>query len=144
MAMALDTLAYARRLREAGFTEQQAEGQAEALAAAMTDTLANKQDLLALATKDELANVSARLEDLRHEMEIRFERVDARFAQVEARFGQVDARIDGLARQMDLRFAELEARFDSKLADLERRMTMRLGAIMVAGIGFLSAVVRLG
>jgi hypothetical protein len=137
MALALDTLAYARRLREAGFTEQQAEGQAEALAAAMTDTLANKQDLLALATKDELANLSARLEDLRHEMEIRFERVDARFA-------QVDARIDGLARQMDLRFAELEARFDSKLADLERRMTMRLGAIMVAGIGFLSAVVRLG
>ena len=31
MAIALDTLAYARRLREAGFTEQQAEGQAQAI-----------------------------------------------------------------------------------------------------------------
>jgi len=28
MAFAIDTLAYARRLREAGFSEQQAEGQA--------------------------------------------------------------------------------------------------------------------
>jgi hypothetical protein len=37
MAIALDTLAYAKRLREAGFTEQQAEGQAQALAAAISE-----------------------------------------------------------------------------------------------------------
>jgi hypothetical protein len=103
----------------------------------MTDTLASKQDLLALATKDDLGTVLTRLDDVRHEMDLRSERVEARFAQVDARF-------DSLARQMDLRFAESEARFDAKLADLERRMTIRLGAIMVAGIGFLSAVVRLG
>jgi hypothetical protein len=54
MAVALDTLAYARRLREAGFSEQQAEGQAEALAFAMTDTLATKVDLQALATRQDL------------------------------------------------------------------------------------------
>ena len=45
MAVAFDTLAYARRLRQAGFTEQQAEVQAEALAAVVTETLATKQDL---------------------------------------------------------------------------------------------------
>ena len=45
MAIALDTLAYAKRLRQAGFSEQQAEAQAQALAAAMTDTLATKRDL---------------------------------------------------------------------------------------------------
>jgi hypothetical protein len=51
VALALDTLAYARKLREAGFTERQAEAQAEALAAAMTDTLATKQDVQALETR---------------------------------------------------------------------------------------------
>ena len=61
MAIAIDTLAYARRLRDAGFSEAQAEGQAQALAAAMTDTLATKQDL--------------------HEMDAR---IDARFAKVDA------------------------------------------------------------
>jgi hypothetical protein len=45
MAVAFDTLVYARRLRQAGFSEQQAEVQAEALAAVVTETLATKQDL---------------------------------------------------------------------------------------------------
>jgi hypothetical protein len=113
MAIALDTLAYAKRLREAGFTEQQAEGQAQALAAAMTDSLATKQDL--------------------HELEAR---VDARFDSVEAR---VNARFDAV----DGKFAAIDARFDARLADLERRMTMRLGGMMVAGIGVVSVLVKL-
>jgi hypothetical protein len=45
MAVAFDTLLYARRLRQAGFSEQQAEVQAEALAAVVTETLATKADL---------------------------------------------------------------------------------------------------
>ena len=120
MAIALDTLAYARRLREAGFSEQQAEGQAQALAAAMTDTLATKQDL--------------------RELEVR---IDARFAQVESRFAQIDTHFEYLEKHMDTRFAEHSARFDGRLADLERRITLRLGGIMVAGIGAVSALVKL-
>ena len=102
VAIALDTLAYARRLREAGFSEAQAEGQAEALAAAMTDTLATKQEL--------------------HELQIRME---AGFASVK-----------DSVREMELR---LDARFDAKLADLERRVTVR----MLAGIAAVSALVKL-
>jgi hypothetical protein len=43
--VAFDTLAYARRLKNAGFSEEQAEVQAEALAAVVTETLATKHDL---------------------------------------------------------------------------------------------------
>ena len=96
MAVAIDTLAYARLLREAGFSERQAEGQAQALAAAMTESLATKQDLRELET-----------------------RLDARF---------------------DIAAALLA----ENLADLERRMTVRLGAMVVAGIGAVSILVRLG
>jgi len=120
MAIAFDTLAYARRLRDAGFSEQQAEGQAQALAAAMTDTLATKQDLV--------------------ELELR---IDARFKQVDAHFQQVDARFDYLEKHLDTRLAEqdarneirftelekrLELRFDGRMTDLERRLTLRMGA----------------
>ena len=45
MAVAFDTLAYARRLRQAGVPEEQAQVHAEALAAVVTETLATKQDL---------------------------------------------------------------------------------------------------
>jgi hypothetical protein len=45
MAVAFDTLAYAKRLRSAGCSEQLAEVQAEALAAVVTENVATKQDL---------------------------------------------------------------------------------------------------
>ena len=149
MAVALDTLAYARRLREAGFSEQQAEGQAQALAAAMTDTLATKQDLRELetridarfvATKQDLSELDARFPQNLRELEIR---VDARFARMDTRFDYLEKHLDTrLAEQEkrgEIRLSELSARFDGRLADLERRMTLR----MLAGIGAVSALVKL-
>ena len=40
-----DTLAYAKKLKAAGFTEEQAETQAEALSEIIEERLATKQDL---------------------------------------------------------------------------------------------------
>ena len=45
MGAVFDTLAYARRLREAGVSETQAGGRAEALRAAFADSVATKADL---------------------------------------------------------------------------------------------------
>lgn len=45
MAVAFDTLAYAKRLRSGGCSEQLAEVQAEALAAVVTENIATKQHL---------------------------------------------------------------------------------------------------
>ena len=42
---AFDILAYVRRLRSVGVSQEQAEADAEALSAAVLDTLATKQDL---------------------------------------------------------------------------------------------------
>jgi hypothetical protein len=109
-------LAYARRLREVGFSEQQAEGAAQALAAAMTDTLATKDDL--------------------REMQLR---IDARFAQVDTRFDLLETRLAEQEKRNELRLDELSARFAAGLADLDRRMTLR----MVAGIAVVSALVKL-
>ena len=123
MAIALDTLAYARRLREVGFSEQQADGQAQALAAAMTDTLATKQDLRELEVR-----VDAQIAAVRQDMRDFQTRVDARFVRVDARFEylekHLDTRLAEQEKRLEIRFAEQAARFDGKLADLERPMTM--------------------
>lgn len=44
-AITFDTLLYAKKLKEAGFTERQAEIQAEALVEIVEDKLATKQDI---------------------------------------------------------------------------------------------------
>lgn len=49
-----DTPGYARRLRGAGLTDEQAEVHAEALATALGEVLVTKQDLRDLAKKDDL------------------------------------------------------------------------------------------
>ncbi len=43
--VAFDTLAYAKKMKAVGFTEQQAEAQAEALAEIVENRLATKQDI---------------------------------------------------------------------------------------------------
>ena len=138
MGLALDTLAYARRLREAGFSERQAEGQAEALAAAMTDTLATKQDLREL---------EARIDQRFARVDARFERIDARFAQVDSRFEylekHLDTRLAEQEKRMEHRFGEQSAHFDARLADLERRITSRMLAGIGASVATVSALVKL-
>jgi hypothetical protein len=56
VAVAFDTLTYVRRLREVGVPQEQAEAHAEALAAAVTETLATK---LAATTKQDLHALAA-------------------------------------------------------------------------------------
>ena len=55
-AIAFDTLEYAKTLKEAGFTERQAEAQAHALAGVVDKNLATKSDIemLRLATKSDI------------------------------------------------------------------------------------------
>ena len=134
MAPAFDTLAYARRLREGGFTEQQAETQAAALAAAMTENLATKQDLAELRS-----HIDARFERI----DLRFEKVDARFEKIDARFERIDERFG----TVDTRFEELEKRLNlstgKQIADLRSQMTLQLMVHTLAIVGAVSALVKL-
>ena len=63
-ALALDTHAYVKRLKEAGFTEQQAEVLAETQAELITDQLASKLDIENLRSelKRDLKELELRLE----------------------------------------------------------------------------------
>ena len=75
-ATTFDTLTYAKKLREAGFTEQQAEAQAEALKAVVDDNLATKRDI-------ELVRSDPKESELRRNHEIALVRSDLK--ELEAR-----------------------------------------------------------
>ncbi len=93
--IAFDTLAYAKKLKKVGFTEEQAEVQAEALAQIIDERLATKKDILELKRDiKELEN------SLRRDM-----------------------------KEMELR--------------LKHDLTIRLGAMLTAGIAIIAALVKL-
>lgn len=72
-AWTFDTLQYAKRLKLSGFTDEQAEGQAEALKDLIDEKLATKQDLVHLEKRltNKMSEVDGRLTNKMAEMDIR-------------------------------------------------------------------------
>lgn len=100
-AITFDTLMYAKKLKIAGFTEQQAEVQAESLKNVIDNTLATRNDIEGICSRlDRLENKVDKLED----------------------------RFDILERKVD---------------KLEFTLTIRLGAMMLALVGILAAIIKL-
>jgi hypothetical protein len=60
-AIAFDTLSSMKRLRDAGFTEEQAETQTRIIAELVDDRLATKQDLVDLSTKSDIAKLESEI-----------------------------------------------------------------------------------
>ncbi|MBW1918309.1 MAG: hypothetical protein JRI57_09885 [Deltaproteobacteria bacterium] len=108
--LAFDTLEFAKKLKAANFTPEQAEALAASMAGLVEERLATKQDLKELE------------------------------ARLEARIKELET---GLRRDMK----ELETGLRRDMQEMELRLrhdlTMRLGAMPVAGIAIVAAVVKL-
>ncbi|HWB51292.1 MAG TPA: coiled-coil domain-containing protein [Stellaceae bacterium] len=125
--MAIDTLKVARRLREAGFTEPQAEAVAEAVRDGADDAeLATKQDLKLLSTE-----LRAEIAALRAEM-------TSEFAAVRAEMASEFAVVRGEMRELEQR---LIARIEAAKAEMVGRMfSMITGAVLVNIVAMLGAM----
>jgi len=111
-AIPFDTLKLARKLEASGFTRDQATGAAEAFADAMVQELATKADL----------------EKTEHRLEAKITEAKA---ELKAEIG--DSRSELKAETSDIR-AEMKL--------LEQRMTIKLGGMMIVGVGVLLAAIR--
>ena len=91
-AIAFDTLKFARRLKEVGVPDQQAEAQAELMAEAFVfnmDRLVTT-DYLDACLDARFGKVDARLNG----MDDRLDRVDDRFDKIDERLDRMDGRFD--------------------------------------------------
>lgn len=102
MVYAMDTLGYAKRLRDAGISQQQAEAHAEAARDFVMAELVTKTDL------------QTGLQALRADLQA------------------AEARLEG-------KIVTLEGKIDTQTL----RLTVRLGALLAAGIAILAAVLKL-
>ena len=120
-SLQFDTLRYARRLKEAGVPEAQADVQAELMAEAFGFYASN------LLTRDHFAEV-----------------LDARFAEQDAR---IEARFLEQEAKFEARFLALEAKFEARSGKLESKIdlhTWMLGLItlVLVAIGLATLKVR--
>jgi len=79
--------------------------------------------LLKSQFEDEKEANEKRFEQLKSQMNDRFEQIDRRFEEIDRRFEQIDRRFE----QIDVRFGQLEQRIDR----MESRMDRRLDDIML-------------
>jgi len=131
-AVAFDTLRFARRLKDAGVPEKQAEAQAEVMA----ETFVYNMD--SLVTTDYLdARLDARFTEQDARLDARFTeqdaRLDARFTEqdkrIDARFTEQDARIGSLETRMNERFTKQGEAFEKRFTAMDIKFTELKGEL---------------
>ena len=120
MTVIADTLQAKKRLVEAGFSDEKAEG----IIAVFREADAQ------LATKLDLELFR---KDMKAEMDKRFGEVDARFGEIDARFKQMESDMDSRFDKVDSRFEQLELRMANLIVKAQF-------AGVVATIAILSAL----
>jgi uncharacterized protein involved in exopolysaccharide biosynthesis len=142
MSVAFDTLRFSQRLCEAGMSDAQAAGITAATAQAVGELvaqLATKQDLALLRQemRQEMRETHAALhEELRAEQASFREEIRAELASF-----REEIRADQAALRAD--HAALRQEVKADIAQLELRMTLKLGTMMTAAVAVTAALVKL-
>jgi hypothetical protein len=142
MSVAFDTLRFSQRLCEAGMSDVQAAGITAATAQAVGELvaqLATKQDLALLRQemRQEMREAHAALrEELRAEQASFREEIRADQARL-----REELRADQAALRAD--HAALRQEVKADIAQLELRMTLKLGTMMTAAVAVTAALVKL-
>jgi len=138
-AIAFDTLKFAKRLKEGGFTDQQAEALAQAEAEFIEQNLATKRDVKELEvglTRDIKELEAALRRDLK-ELEVALKR------DIEELRAGVKRDIEELRAGVKRDIEELRADLKRDVKELEYRMTIKLGAMLAVAVGAMATLVKL-
>ena len=126
-ALAFDTHAAVKKLKEAGFTEQQAEAQTTLLTDVIAGELATKHDIEAV--KHDIETVKLDIENVRAELKRDIETLRLDLENVRAEL------------KRDIEALRADMKHDMK--ELELRLTIKLGAMLALAVGAVATLVKL-
>ncbi|MFO1503242.1 MAG: hypothetical protein U1F39_05435 [Steroidobacteraceae bacterium] len=128
------SLAIYEALIQASVPSSAARRVAECLEKDMTSNLATKGDFLLLRQDNEhlSQSMATRFAAMEARLDARFEAMDARFEAVDTRFGAVDTRFDAM-----------ESRLTLTMQNMETRLMVKLGALMVVLFGLAGTLLKL-
>ena len=159
-AIAFDTLKYSKRLKDAGVPDKQAEAEVEALAEALEVNLKD------LPTKDDLTRETGLLRRDLKELETSLKRdmkelessLKRDIKELESSLKRDIKELEG-SQKRDLKELETSLKHDLtesesrlkhenelmrlEMRDIERRMTIKLGGLMVVAVGAVATLVKL-
>lgn len=134
-----DTLQYSKKLRNAGFTEKQAEIQAEAFAEIIEDKLVTKKDLkdAEIGLKQDIKNLEIATKQAIKNLEIATKQ-DIKNLEIATK---QDIKSLEISTKQDLKSLEKEFRLEMKV--LENRITIKTGSIMAFGLSLLVTLMKI-
>ena len=159
-AIAFDTLKYSKRLKDAGVPDKQAEAEVEALAEALEVNLKD------LPTKDDLTRETGLLRrdlkdletSLKRDMKELESSLKRDIKELESSLKRDIKELEG-SQKRDLKELETSLKHDLtesesrlkhenglmrlEMRDIERRMTIKLGGLMVVAVGAVATLVKL-
>ncbi len=112
-ALAFDTHAYVKKLRDAGMPEQQAEVQVEAMLWLIEGRMATKQDL------------------------------EVHRAELKRDLAELKRDVKALDVKLAAGLKEQDVKLETRLRELENKLIIRLGGLFFVGIGALAALIKL-
>ncbi|MBZ9559048.1 MULTISPECIES: CCDC90 family protein [unclassified Modicisalibacter] len=115
---AIDTLEFARQLRTAGFTQEQAEAIAEAHGRAFREAAEHT-----LATKSDLAETRAALTK-----------------DIDAVRTDLNQKIDSVRTDLNQKIDSVRSELKLDMTKLANQLTLRLGGMFALGLAFLTAI----
>jgi Skp family chaperone for outer membrane proteins len=153
MAYIFDSLGYAKRLRDGGVPQHQAEAHAEAARDFMMAELATRSDLLALKSdlltlKQELqTELRARISELQSELRTRISELQTelrtRISELQSEFRCSNAELQTEFRGSNAELRNSITELRSALETQSLRLTVRLGVMLVVAIGALATILKL-
>ncbi len=118
---------------------------AECLEKDMTSNLATKSDFLLL--RQDIEHLSQSMATRFAALEARY---DARFEAIDTRFNSLEARLDARFEAIDTRFGAVDTRFEAlasrmslTIQNMETRLMVKLGTLMVVLFGLAGTVLKL-
>ncbi|HTV45641.1 MAG TPA: hypothetical protein VMF05_10025 [Stellaceae bacterium] len=128
MAFAFDSLSFAKKLRDAGIPQDQAEAHAEA---------AREFIMLELVTRHDLDTARRELQSAidatRHDLE----------ASIATLRRELQSAIDATRHDLEASIATLRRELEASIDNLGLRLTVRMGVMLAAGLSLLGAVLKL-
>ncbi len=131
-----DTLAYANKLKAAGFNAKLAEVQAEAQAELLLDLTQNK-----LATKQDIKEIKTEMQLSENRLQGNIKSLENKLmGEIKVSENKLQGNIESLDNKVQGNMESLEDRLRMDIKSSESRLLIKLGGVMVAGMGLLAAL----
>ena len=125
-----DTLQYSKRMQAAGFSEEQAEAQAEEIKILIDNKMATKDDL-----RQSEERINHRFDGISHQ----FHEVDQKFINLEERMNHRFNEVNQQFKEVDHRFKEV----DYKIKEMGQKIIITLGSMIASSVIILAAFIKL-